>query len=99
MINEGKPKRVKPELKKFMRSRAHTLKPVVIIGQHGVTPAVMNEINLALDHHELIKIRVNAADRDDRKLMVKQICSDSSADLIQAIGHVITLYRRSPHRN
>ena len=51
---------MKSELKKFLRARAHSLKPVVITGQHGVTPAVLNEINLALDHHELIKVRVNA---------------------------------------
>jgi len=46
-----------------LRTRAHPLKPVVIIGQGGLTSGVMDEINLALDHHELIKVRVNASDR------------------------------------
>lgn len=77
-------------------AKAHTLKPVVITGQHGVTPAVLNEIDLALEHHELIKIRVNAAGREDRQAMVRQICDTSSAELIQAIGHVIAIYRKSP---
>jgi len=89
---------VKPELKKFLRAKAHTLKPVVITGQHGVTPAVLNEINLALDHHELIKVRVNAADREERQAMVRTICTESAAELIQAIGHVVTLYRRNPNQ-
>ena len=97
MMNEGKNHRVKTELKKFLRARAHALKPVVITGQHGVTPAVLNEINLALDHHELIKVRVNAAERDERQAMTRQICAEAGAELIQAIGHVITLYRKNPN--
>jgi RNA-binding protein len=82
-----------------MRAKAHSLKPVVITGQNGVTPAVLNEIDLALEHHELIKVRVNAADREDRKTMIQQICTDSSAELIQAIGHVVTLYRKTPKKH
>jgi RNA-binding protein len=82
-----------------MRAKAHLLKPVVITGQNGVTPAVLNEIDLALEHHELIKVRVNAADREDRKTMIQQICTDSSAELIQAIGHVVTLYRKTPKQH
>jgi RNA-binding protein len=53
---------LKSDLKKFLRAKAHALKPVVITGQNGITPAVLNEIGQALSHHELIKIRVNAAD-------------------------------------
>ncbi len=87
---------MKSELKKFLRAKAHSLKPVVITGQHGVTPAVLNEINLALDHHELIKVRVNAAERDERRDMIEQILADTSAELIQAIGHIVTLYRKNP---
>lgn len=82
-----------------MRAKAHLLKPVVITGQNGVTLAVLNEIDLALEHHELIKVRVNAADREDRKTMIQQICTDSSAELIQAIGHVVTLYRKTPKKH
>ena len=87
---------MKPELKKFLRAKADRLKPVVITGQHGLTPAVLNEINLALEHHELIKVRVNANDREERQAMTRQICADLSAELIQSIGHVITLYRKGP---
>lgn len=86
---------MKPELKKFLRAKAHSLKPVVITGQHGVTPAVLGEIDLALEHHELIKVRVNAGERLERRAMIERIRAETSAELIQAIGHIITLYRKS----
>ena len=90
--------RITPALKKFLKTRAHALKPVVMTGQHGLTPAVLNEINLALEHHELIKVRLIAAKREDRKTMIETILTDTAAELIQAIGHVITLYRKNPNR-
>ena len=86
---------VKTELRKFLRAKAHSLKPVVITGQHGITPAVLNEINSALDHHELIKVRVNAGQREERRAMITQICAETTAELIQAIGHIITIYRKA----
>jgi len=86
---------VKTELRKFLRAKAHSLKPVVITGQHGITPAVLSEINLALDHHELIKVRVNADQREERQAMIAQICTETAAELIQAIGHIITIYRKA----
>ena len=86
------------DLKKLLKSRAHALKPVVITGQQGVTPAVLNEIDLALEHHELIKVRVNAADRENRQAMIQDILAASSAELIQSIGHIIAIYRRSKTR-
>lgn len=84
------------EQKRRLRAKAHTLKPVVIVGQAGITPGVITEINLALDHHELIKVRVNAADREQRREMVAQICDDSGAELIQSMGHIVTLFREKP---
>jgi RNA-binding protein len=89
---------VKSELKKFLKARAHALKPVVITGQHGITPNLLNEINLALDHHELIKVRVNAADREERAALVEEIVRATETELIQAIGHVITIYRKNPDK-
>ena len=56
----------------------------------------MNEILLALDHHELIKIRVNAADRESREAMIAEICATTEATLVQRIGHIATLFRRNP---
>lgn len=89
---------MKSDFKKFLRAKAHSLKPVVITGQAGITPAVLNEIGLALDHHELIKVRVNAVDREERREMTAQICGELDAELIQSLGHIITLYRKNPDK-
>ena len=81
--------------KRHLKALAHHRKPVVIVGDGGVTPAVMHEILLALDHHELIKIRVNAEDRERREAMIAEICAGSEAVLVQRIGHIATLFRRN----
>jgi RNA-binding protein len=85
-----------PEQKKELRTRSHHLKPVVITGNAGITPAVLKEISLALDHHELIKVRINAANREQRAEMTQTICSELEASLVQAIGHIVTIYRPAP---
>jgi RNA-binding protein len=85
-----------PEQKKELRTRSHHLKPVIITGNAGITPAVLKEISLALDHHELIKVRVNAANREQRTQMTQMICSELDASLVQAIGHIVTIYRPVP---
>jgi RNA-binding protein len=89
---------LKMTLHKFLRARAHGLKPVVITGQAGLSAAVLNEISLALDHHELIKVRVNAPDRETRQQMIEHICTALTAERIQTIGHIATLYRVSPDK-
>ncbi len=82
--------------KRRLRARAHHLKPVVLLGQHGLTEAVFAEIDIALSHHELIKIRVNANDREERNTMIQEICTRLNSQLVQRIGHVATLYRENP---
>ncbi len=86
---------MKPELKKILKARAHALKPVVITGQNGLSDAVINEIDLALEHHELIKVRINASDREERLMMSAEICQRLSAEIIQSIGHIIAIYRKA----
>ncbi|MEI2784083.1 MAG: ribosome assembly RNA-binding protein YhbY [Candidatus Competibacter sp.] len=81
--------------KRHLKALAHHRKPVVIVGDGGLTPAVMHEILLALDHHELIKIRVNAEDREAREAMIAAICAGSEAALVQRVGHIATLFRRN----
>ncbi len=86
------------ELKKQLRAKAHALKPIIITGQAGISPPLLNEINLALDHHELIKVRVNAEDRGQRRETGEMIRTETGAELIQSIGHIITLYRKNPDK-
>jgi RNA-binding protein len=83
--------------KKKLRAEAHTLKPVVMIGQSGLTPAVLAEIELALDSHELIKVKIRA-EREERKLISEKICTGTGAELIQTIGQIAVIYRLNPDK-
>jgi len=83
--------------KKKLRAEAHTLKPVVMIGQSGLTTGVLAELDQALNIHELLKVRIRA-ERDERKLITEKICADSGAELIQSIGQIAVIYRLNPNK-
>ncbi len=80
---------------RFLRAQAHSLKPVVLIGGAGLTDNVINEVNHALEDHELIKVRVNADDREDKKLMIEQISRQTESEMVQTIGHIGIFYRQN----
>ena len=82
--------------RKNLLPRCSHLKPVVIVGNAGVTDAVLAELDQALLAHELVKVRVNAGDRTERRSMTERLAAATGADLVQAIGHVIVLFRPSP---
>jgi RNA-binding protein len=82
-------------LKRELRGRGHSLKPVVSVGSAGLSPAVLREIDLSLEHHELMKIRISGADREARNEMIGEICHQLRADLVQAIGHIALIYREA----
>lgn len=79
--------------KKFLRGRGHQLKPVIMIGEAGLSDAVVAEYESTLDHHELIKVSVRVGDRSARDEIIRKLCDDSSAQLIQRIGNVALLFR------
>lgn len=81
--------------RKKLKAEAHALKPVVMIGQSGLTDAVLAEIELALDSHELIKVKIRA-EREDRREISEKICLSTGAELIQAIGQIAVIYRLNP---
>lgn len=85
--------------KKTLRAKAHHLKPVVLIGQAGISEQVLSEINLALDHHELIKIRIRVMDRDVRRHAAEAICGKTHAELVQRIGQIVVIYRENIAKN
>ena len=82
---------------KNLRAESHRmkLKPVVLIGQNGFTENVENEIGIALQHHELIKIRIPAMSKVDKKTMIETICDRTRATAITSIGSVAVIYRRT----
>jgi len=79
--------------KSHLRALAHARKPVVSTGQRGLTSAVVNEIEQALGHHELVKVRLNAPDREARREMTEEICRLTGCAWVQSIGHIAVLYR------
>jgi RNA-binding protein len=82
-----------PAERSSLRSEAHALNPVVIVGEAGLTPAVLKEIDVSLNAHGLIKVRVVGDDRDARIAMYETICEQLDAAPIQHIGKLLVLYR------
>ena len=80
--------------KQYLKSLAHHLSPVVMLGGNGLTEGVLAEIDLSLSHHELIKVKISGLDRET-KLIVNAIVRETGAAEVQTIGHVLVLYRPS----
>ncbi len=89
----GKSRELTTEQRKFLRARAHSLKPVVMIGAEGLTEAVTQEAERALAAHELIKIRVLGGDREAREAYLTELCATLGASPVQHIGKLLLLYR------
>ncbi|MGO4223321.1 ribosome assembly RNA-binding protein YhbY [Lysobacter sp. TAF61] len=83
---------------RFLRGQAHDLKAMLQVGGKGVTESLIAEVALALEHHELIKIKVAAEDRDARDAMIDDIAARTGAALVQRIGHTAILYKPSQDR-
>jgi RNA-binding protein len=81
------------KIKQQLKAKAHKLKPIVLIGNKGLTEAVHKEIDQALRDHELIKIRVSTIDRDVRHQLFAEICLVNQAELIHIIGNIGIIYR------
>ncbi len=78
---------------KFLRAKCHDLKAVIMLGQKGLTEEVLNELEIALTHHELVKIKLSIDDRDLRKQVITEICEKSSSQEVQSIGKTLSVYR------
>ena len=81
--------------KKFLRGLGHALKPVVTVGDAGVSTAVLSEFDNTIRHHELVKVKIRAADRAARDAAIEKLCTGGSAELVTRIGNVALLYRRN----
>jgi len=86
-------KELSPAERRALRARAHSLHPVIMIGNAGLTPTVLQEIDIALKSHELIKIRVLGEDRALREKMIGEICPALDASPVQHIGKMLVIYR------
>ncbi|MGE0310932.1 MAG: ribosome assembly RNA-binding protein YhbY [Lautropia sp.] len=82
--------------RKRLKASAHALKPVVLLGSAGLSDPVLQEIDRALAHHELIKVRLDGADRADRERDAEIVAERLSAAAVQIIGRILVLYRPAP---
>ena len=83
---------------RFLRGQAHDLKAMLQVGGKGVTDALAAEVDNALEHHALIKVKVAAEDREARDSMIRTLAERTGAALVQRIGHTAVLYRPSKER-
>lgn len=81
-----------------LRAESHSLKPVVLLGQNGLTEAVFKEIGKALDSHGLIKIRLPMEDREERMAAIEEIVDKMGAAKVQVIGKTLTVWRPMPEK-
>lgn len=81
--------------KQFLKGLAHHLSPVVMLGGNGLTEGVLAEIDNALNHHELVKVKIAGADRETKQLIIDAIVRETQSSNVQTIGHILVLYRPS----
>jgi RNA-binding protein len=80
--------------KKYLRGLAHSLKPVVLIGQKGLTDDLVKSSDQALERHELIKVKFNEFKEKDQKTEItEELCKRTKAEIAGTIGHIAILYR------
>ncbi|GAA3588676.1 MULTISPECIES: ribosome assembly RNA-binding protein YhbY [Marinobacter] len=88
-----------PEQRRAYRGIAHSLKPVIIIGDKGLSEGLQQELDRALDDHELIKVKVANPDREARQEIIAALCAESGAELVQTIGKIAVVLRRAKKPN
>lgn len=82
-----------PAQRQFLKGLAHSRQPVVMIGNQGLTAAVLKEIERGLDAHELIKIKAASDEPDTRRAWLEEICTTTGAAPVQQIGKILVIYR------
>ncbi|WP_043530887.1 ribosome assembly RNA-binding protein YhbY [Litchfieldella xinjiangensis] len=85
--------------KKAFRSIGHHLNPVVTVSENGVSEGLLAELDRALSDHELVKIKLAIADRDERTAMLDELVAQSRSEAVQTIGKTALLYRKNPKAN
>lgn len=86
---------ISPSQRRYLRSLAHDLHPVILLGAKGATPAVVKELDLALSHHELVKVKLSGGDKDEREAQTVFLIDGTGAERVQQIGHTVVLFRRN----
>jgi RNA-binding protein len=79
--------------RKHLRRLGHDRNPIVLVGQGGISPNLVAELDRALDDHELVKVRARVGDREVRDQLLEELAASTGAELVQRIGHVALFYR------
>ncbi len=88
-------KELKGSQKKYLRGLAHKLNPSALVGQKGITPALIEEVELALDASELIKIKfIDFKEKEQKKELSMEVSEKTQSHIAGMIGHVVILYRQ-----
>jgi len=82
--------------KKYLRKLGHKLKPVVFIGNSGLSESVLTELFSTINHHELIKIKIKASNRIIRDQIIDEICKKTATQLVTQIGGIALIYKKNP---
>lgn len=80
---------------KFLKSKAHSLKPIIWVGQKGLNENLLEEVSQALEHHELIKVKLRVGEREERDAMIQELSEKTSAENIQRVGNIVTLFKQA----
>ena len=81
--------------KRHLRGLGHELHPLVTIAGKGLSESVLAELDQTLEHHELIKVKISAGERDEKKALIAEMVEKGKATLVQTIGHTALLYRKA----
>ncbi|MDJ0906782.1 MAG: ribosome assembly RNA-binding protein YhbY [Woeseiaceae bacterium] len=84
--------------KKHLRGLGHALKPLIMVGDAGLSESLMAEFESTLAHHELLKVRVRVGDRKARDSIFEEMCAKSGAVMVQRVGNMALLYRENPEK-
>jgi RNA-binding protein len=93
--NAASAKALSNSQRRYLRGLCHHLHPVIMLGAKGVTDAVIEELRKALEHHELVKIKLSGGDRDERRAQIAALTEATGAETVQEIGHTASLFLRN----
>ena len=83
-----------PAKKQELKAKAHHLKPIILVGAKGLTPALIKETDNAIEFHELIKVKLNGLEREDKLPFITELCTEIRAELVQLLGNIAIIYRK-----
>lgn len=86
-------------MKQALKAKAHHLKPVILLGAKGLTPAVIEETRITIEKHELIKIKIAGLEKEERQQIAHAICSELEAELVQLIGTIAIIYKKNVNQS